>query len=484
MKKDLILLFFTSILTFLCAQDISVWQNIRNSAYTQDSTLYLRCETIDYPGVETGVYFWETDSWNYYPMETQYGFTQQGQINVGDPSQPARFRFKSVHDTLVALMPKSVLEDISPLPLEEHSLLATDPVDEIPTNLDITQQYFAYSEDKFYVVLKNNGGGFPTDSGGYIPNEFYLYTAGIINPEAPDSVAYALSYQQILTYTPGLYKIDPTEQSIESIQRIGNIEYQIDGNLLFMSCNIQDLVNDEDFGEWPNSYNSLLFSVLTNTASLQGTYVINDMGKPSILNFEAYVVEPTENTVPQIYDIASYIENDTTFVSLMYSDAQQNFPLIARSYLPESPQNYYQFLPILPDYSQPVEFITAIPETDWQQLYINFSDNNQDMLEEIYDLTSTQQEDVPATMAMNNYPNPFNPQTSITFNLPNKTTEAELKIYNTRGQLVKNYKIESGQNILTWQGKDNSGNKVASGTYFYALQFDGNILIRKMMLLK
>lgn len=95
MKKDLILLFFTSILTFLCAQDISVWQNIRNSAYTQDSTLYLRCETIDYPGVETGVYFWETDSWNYYPMETQYGFTQQGQINVGDPSQPARFRFKS-----------------------------------------------------------------------------------------------------------------------------------------------------------------------------------------------------------------------------------------------------------------------------------------------------------------------------------------------------------------------------------------------------
>jgi hypothetical protein len=483
MKKIIILIFLVSIFTFLSAQDISVWQNIRNSAYTAESDLYLRCETIDFPGIETGVYFWETDSWTYYQMETLQGLTQQVQINA-DPTQPARFRFKSVHDTLVALMPKSVLEDISPLPLANHSLVASDPVDEVPTNLDLTEQYFAYSENKLYAVLKNNGGGFPTDSGGIFPSEFYFYSAGLVNPEATDSVAYALSYQHILTYTPGLYKFDPSEQSLEAIEKIGDIEYQIDGNYLYMSCDIQDLVDDEDFGEWPNSYNALLFSSLTNTASIDGEYLTSDICKPGILNFEEYTVEPTENTLPQIYDIASYIENDTTFVSLLYTDAQQNFPLISRSYLPESPENYYEFLPILPDYSQPVEFITAIPETDWQQLYITFSDNNQDMVEEIYDLTGNQQNIVPATLELNNYPNPFNPQTTISFNLPNHSRTAKLKIFNTRGQLVKNCNLAPGQTSFTWQGKDADGKKVASGTYFYALQFEDNVLIRKMLLIK
>jgi hypothetical protein len=483
MKKLFILIFLVTFFTFLSAQDISVWQNIRNSAYTADSELYLRCETIDFPGIETGVYFWETDSWNYYPMETLQGLTQQVQVNA-DPAQPARFRFKSVHDTLVALMPKSVLEDASPLPLTEHSLVASDPIDEVPVNLDLTEQYFAYSENKFYVVLKNNGGGFPTDSGGIVPSDFYFYSAGLVNPEAEDSVAYALSYQQILTYTPGLYKFDPTEQSLEAIQRIGNIEYQIDGDYLFMSCDIQDLVDDEDFGEWPNSYNTLLFTSLTNTVSIDGDYLTSDICKPGILNFEEYTVEPTENTVPQIYDISSYIENNTTFVSLLYTDEQQNFPLISHSYLPESPENYYEFLPVFPDYSQPVEFITAIPGTNWQQLYITFSDNGQDMVEEVYDLTSNQQNNLPATVALSNYPNPFNPQTTISFNLPSQTTVAKLKIYNTRGQLVKKCDLAAGQTSFTWQGKDTNGKKVASGTYFYALQLDDDVLIRKMLLMK
>jgi hypothetical protein len=195
-------------------------------------------------------------------------------------------------------------------------------------------------------------------------------------------------------------------------------------------------------------------------------------------------VEPTANTVPQIYDISSYLENDTTFVSLMYTDAQQNFPLISRSYLPQSPENYYEFLPILPDFSQPVEFITAIPETDWQQLYITFSDNNQDMVEEIYNVTGNQQNSVPAAVALNNYPNPFNPQTTISFNLPNQTTDAKLRIFNTRGQLVKKCNLAPHQTSFTWQGKDADEKKVASGTYFYALQFDDNVLIRKMLLMK
>jgi flagellar hook assembly protein FlgD len=49
---------------------------------------------------------------------------------------------------------------------------------------------------------------------------------------------------------------------------------------------------------------------------------------------------------------------------------------------------------------------------------------------------------------------------------------------------VKKCDLAAGQTSFTWQGKDTNGKKVASGTYFYALQLDDDVLIRKMLLMK
>ena len=93
----------------------------------------------------------------------------------------------------------------------------------------------------------------------------------------------------------------------------------------------------------------------------------------------------------------------------------------------------------------------------------------------------------PVTKMLNqNYPNPFNPETAISFDMP-KTANANLSVYNVKGQLVKtllNGKADFGRNSLVWNGTDNSGANVSSGLYFYRLSTDGKTETRKMMLMK
>jgi hypothetical protein len=87
----------------------------------------------------------------------------------------------------------------------------------------------------------------------------------------------------------------------------------------------------------------------------------------------------------------------------------------------------------------------------------------------------------PLALSMRNYPNPFNPETTISFNLP-KSGEVELAVYNIKGQLVKrlvNGPVEAGQHKIVW-----SGEGVSSGLYFYRLTTPEGSLINKMMLLK
>ena len=92
-----------------------------------------------------------------------------------------------------------------------------------------------------------------------------------------------------------------------------------------------------------------------------------------------------------------------------------------------------------------------------------------------------------------NYPNPFNPFTNIPFTVygsrfvvhgPIQTT---LKIYNIRGGLVKTLvdePKEAGRHKVVWDGKDEDGNPVASGIYFYQLKTADYCEIKKMILVK
>jgi hypothetical protein len=84
-----------------------------------------------------------------------------------------------------------------------------------------------------------------------------------------------------------------------------------------------------------------------------------------------------------------------------------------------------------------------------------------------------------------NYPNPFNPDTTIQFQME-KAAPADLTIYNQKGQIVKSFTMQAtqGMNNLHWNGMDNSGNAVSSGVYFFRLKSGSYSSTRKMVLMK
>lgn len=85
-----------------------------------------------------------------------------------------------------------------------------------------------------------------------------------------------------------------------------------------------------------------------------------------------------------------------------------------------------------------------------------------------------------------NYPNPFNPSTTISFGLTHECA-VELAIYDVTGRRVTTLAqstYPAGRHAVVWPGNDESGRKVASGLYFYRLRSDEINEIRKMMLLK
>jgi hypothetical protein len=87
-----------------------------------------------------------------------------------------------------------------------------------------------------------------------------------------------------------------------------------------------------------------------------------------------------------------------------------------------------------------------------------------------------------------NFPNPFNPTTTIKFNVSqNITKNVPIKIYNAKGQLVKILAIHvngAGQYMIQWNGTDQKNNLVSSGVYFYIIDFGDAVLSSKMLLMK
>ena len=86
-----------------------------------------------------------------------------------------------------------------------------------------------------------------------------------------------------------------------------------------------------------------------------------------------------------------------------------------------------------------------------------------------------------------NYPNPFNPTTTIEFSIQNNSN-IELSIYNTKGQKVKQLvsdQLSAGEKSVVWDGRDENNQPVGSGIYFYKLSVNNETgIIRKSLLLK
>nr|MDK2850382.1 hypothetical protein [Candidatus Cloacimonadota bacterium] len=89
-------------------------------------------------------------------------------------------------------------------------------------------------------------------------------------------------------------------------------------------------------------------------------------------------------------------------------------------------------------------------------------------------------------LSATNYPNPFNPTTTISFTVP-ENGMTKVRIFNLKGQLINtlvNSELAAGNHTINWNGTDASGQAVSSGVYFLRVDNNNKSTMRKMLLSK
>ena len=135
------------------------------------------------------------------------------------------------------------------------------------------------------------------------------------------------------------------------------------------------------------------------------------------------------------------------------------------------------------------ELIYDIVEWNYDTFTAEYrSENGETHHEIIVAMSSLKLDEIlPDKISLNqNFPNPFNPSTTISVEL-DKRTSGTLVIYNINGQVVKtlyNGFISPGLTSFQWDGNDQAGLSMSGGTYIYSLLIDGYTQSQKMVLLK
>lgn len=224
----------------------------------------------------------------------------------------------------------------------------------------------------------------------------------------------------------------------------------------------EDNPDDPDLQSWATCPEITI--ALSKDGGVHWTEPLKMNANPEDISEDTYVggyVEALDGMIPvfvypseQIYDIETDANNDTWgTIHLMFMD----------------------------EYSYGSEVIDAMPLQGAMMKYmaikVNFG----------YVEGNSEGEDVSAPVAnLTNYPNPFNPTTTISYST--KTAgNVELAVYNLKGQKVRtlvNEHQNADNHTIEWNGKDNNGNKVASGVYFYKLSTKDEVAVQKMLMLK
>lgn len=194
--------------------------------------------------------------------------------------------------------------------------------------------------------------------------------------------------------------------------------------------------------------------------------------------------------LPTVESLSFFVDNDTGLFSMMWSEPSD--PV-----LPISAYRVYRRFD-----SGPYVMVLQTEDTAYTEsfildgeyrfyvapMYMNVEGSPSQVVYAPYPYVSNEELNTPGlvTALGSNYPNPFNPTTTIQFTLA-ESGRAHLSVYNTRGQLVRtlaNTDLMAGKHQLVWDGRDNRGNNVSSGLYFYRLQAGKFVQSRKMILMK
>ncbi|MCF7857799.1 MAG: T9SS type A sorting domain-containing protein [Candidatus Cloacimonetes bacterium] len=239
------------------------------------------------------------------------------------------------------------------------------------------------------------------------------------------------------------------------------------GDMVIIECNTA--IND--FG-WDNSTPedpAVTFSEPENftyeeQASYLPLYIEIDPEDPpleigAIVDGECVGATVVTDTINQISAYVSGVDPGDIELELYYGDRAE--PRTLSSYKCVSVQ-------------EPDNIKGKISTKSMDSAYFITLRDDSGMIQEVYDLSAS------------NYPNPFNPTTTIVYSLPDDG-RVNLEVYNIKGQLVKT--LVKGEQLAgsyetVWNGKDNNDKSVSSGIYFYRLSTKDDTIMKKMLMLK
>ena len=136
---------------------------------------------------------------------------------------------------------------------------------------------------------------------------------------------------------------------------------------------------------------------------------------------------------------------------------------------------------------------------DYEYIVIVFPSHSNSVLEYEYEFTEMSSADINiinSNINLRNYPNPFNPSTTISFETTSRSRaettagnsheSSRIEIYNLKGQKIKKLEIRNlklGINNLEWNGTNENNQPVSSGIYYFKLAVDNKVIATKKMIL-
>jgi len=192
-----------------------------------------------------------------------------------------------------------------------------------------------------------------------------------------------------------------------------------------------------------------------------------EFGSPAFGGIEGYTFNPTTRE-PVDYTLLKINNEPGEFT---FSDSIGNFEY-------KLPAGIYDVYAERVFYEDVIEYQVEVFDGQFTQVLIPMT--------ETVDVEENEMIQLAINFNLTNYPNPFNPETTIQFSLP-EDSKVELSINNVKGQKVKTLTsdhFEKGAHSIIWNGSDNNNKSVSSGIYFYKLSAGRNTIMKKMLLLK
>lgn len=354
--KKLLIPFFILICGLIYAQDIGLFYNLRHSSRDAQGKVHLRFSGSDQMQGSGYEAFYSVDgSWQAAEVSMLPANVMEALLPY-EFGQRLRYRLRAngtyLGQSVGYLHPAYQDNDLFPMPVARQALMGSDPVGDslmvYATHLDLTDSYIASTTNRLYRALANASGSFPTVQG---ISAFNVYISTIVNPLAlTDTLAYAMVYSFNIpgVLSSGLYKIGMGEGLMPTFVRLGDIQSQVADGLLHLSCNWADLTADPDFGTWPNSTNSLIIADMTmkinlDLASMSPEFKVGDNGAIGFVEFRDLFYDVVANTLP-VLKIEHY-NPETGLVRLLYTDAEQDFPLDAKVYFNDDAGGFMDMFP-------------------------------------------------------------------------------------------------------------------------------------------